>query len=123
MTVEYEGFISTFEAKNTFQNDCAVYQIYLPFLYYTEMKKRDNLAINDINCCYLWRQKIRGGLKIRIYQYIFTDPYAMSSIRLLKSAEYTINKNMSLHHKCNRLGLDWIIKSNPAALNKRYPNV
>ena len=68
-------------------------------------------------------------------QYInFIDPHGIRYERhgseklnfsiKIKEIEQALNRyDMSLHHKCNRLLLDWIIKSNPAALNKRYPNV
>ena len=93
MTIENDGNISIFEAKNRFRKDFAVYQIYLPFLYYTENKKIKNLAIKDINCCYLLRDKKAASSTIRIYQYTFDEPYDMTSIRLLKSAEYAIYQN------------------------------
>lgn len=93
MTTEKDGIISIFEAKNNFPDDFAVYQIYLPFLYYTEMKAEHKLQIKKINCCYFLRKKEKNGSTIRVYQYTFKDPYSMDSIKLIKNCEYKIKEN------------------------------
>ena len=92
MTVEENGVVTVFEAKNGFPKDFAVSQIYLPFLYYMKHKE-DGLAISDINACYLLREKNNTGSTIRLYKYTFDDPYDMSSISLIKNAEYRIVRN------------------------------
>ncbi len=93
MTMENNGVLSIFEAKSNFPEDFAVYQIYLPFLYYTEMKKKHKLKIRGINCCYLLRKQEGDHSKIRIYKYRFQEPYNMASIRLETNCEYEIIEN------------------------------
>jgi hypothetical protein len=92
LTVEYSGVVTVFEGKNDFPKDFAVYQLYFPFLYYYELKKENRLAIKEINCCYLLREKKKDGSKIKIYKYTFENPYDMSSIKLLKNAQYNLVK-------------------------------
>jgi hypothetical protein len=90
MTMEYRGVVTIFEGKNNFPEDFAVYQIFHPFLYYHHLKTTNQLAINEINCCYLLRKRVDGASIIKIYNYTFTDPLNMSSIKLLKSAQYNL---------------------------------
>ena len=90
LTIEHSDEVTIFEAKNGFQSEFAVYQIYLPFLYYYERNKTENLGIKKINCCYLLRKKVGDVSYTRIYQYDFTDPYDMTSIKFIKSKEYKI---------------------------------
>ncbi len=92
MTAEENGIVTVFEAKNGFPKDFAVSQIYLPFLYYTKHKK-EGLAISDLNACYLLRRQTSTGSIIRLYKYTFTEPYDMSSLSLIKNAEYRIVRN------------------------------
>ena len=90
LTLEHEGEITVFEAKNDFPTDFAVYQIYLSFLNYYQKNKSQDLGIKKINCCYLLRTVVDFNKVIRIYQYEFTDPLNMASINLVKSAEYIL---------------------------------
>ncbi len=94
MTVEANKNICIFEAKkergNKFRADFAVYQIYLPFLYYLEKEKLD---VQQINCCYLLQQDIEGDAVIRLYLYKFQDPKNMASIQLERCVEYTLEKS------------------------------
>ena len=93
MTIESNGNVYTFEAKNNFPKDFNVSQLYLPFLYYHENKKQ-GLAIKNLYPCYLLRKKNKNGDSVvRLYKYSFTDPYEMSSITLLDSVEYQIIKS------------------------------
>lgn len=91
-TTEYNGRVTIFECKNGFPKDFAVYQLYFPFLYYYQLKETNQLAIKDIDGCYLLREKTPTIAKIRMYRYTFSDPYDMSSIRLCKSAQYNLIK-------------------------------
>ena len=92
MTIENNGDVYTFEAKNKFPQDFNVSQLYLQFLYYHE-KKKQGLAIKNLYPCYLLRGKNKNGDSVvRIYKYSFTCPYEMSSITLLDSVEYQIIK-------------------------------
>lgn len=90
LTTEYNRIITTFEGKNNFPTNFAIYQIYLPFLYYTNLKKENKLKVKDINCCYLLRKKMYGNSIIRIYNYTFRNPLDMTSIRLIKCAQYNL---------------------------------
>ena len=93
MTIESNGSVFTFEAKNNFPQDFNVSQLYLPFLCYHE-KKKQGLAIKKLYPCYLLRKKNKNGDSVvRLYKYSFTDPYEMSSITLLDSVEYQIIKS------------------------------
>ncbi len=92
LTTEYNGIVTTFEGKNNFPENFAVYQLYFPFLYYQNLKKENKLKISDINCCYLLRKQEQGTSILRIYKYTFANEKDLSSIKLLKSAEYHLIK-------------------------------
>ncbi len=92
LTTEYNGIVTVFEGKNNFPKNFAVYQIYFPFLYYYNLKRAKELSINNINCCYLLRKKENGQSITRIYQYTFQNPSDMTSIKLVKSAQYNLIK-------------------------------
>ncbi len=93
LTTEYNGMVTVFEGKNNFPSDFAVYQLYFPFLYYYNLMNVNRLDIKEINCCYLLRKKEKGESLIRIYQYTFEDPNYISSIKLLKNAQYNLKKH------------------------------
>ncbi len=40
--------------------------------------------------CYLLRHRIDGSSVLRIFNYTFSNPQDMTSIQLLKNAEYTL---------------------------------
>ncbi len=84
MTMENDGVVTIFEAKNDFHDDFSVYQLFHPFLYYHQLKQKQNIAIKDVNCCYL----LREDKKLRVYLYTFADLAQIESIKLLKSCEY-----------------------------------
>jgi hypothetical protein len=91
-TFEYRGDVTVFEAKNGFPDDFAVYQLYHPYKYYHEMKKRKNIDVKNVNCCYVLRRFIKGRSVTRFYLYTFDDLLDMTSLKLLKCREYTIQK-------------------------------
>ena len=92
LTTEYNGVITVFEGKNNFPENFAVYQLYFPFLYYHNLKETNKLEVKNINCCYLLRKKIDEKSIIRIYQYTFSNPVDMTSIKLIKNAQYNLIK-------------------------------
>ncbi len=92
LTTEYNGIVTVFEGKNNFPENFAVYQIYFPFLFYFNLKNSNKLNINNINCCYLLREKKKEGSTIKIYQYTFENPLDMTSIKLIKNAQYNLIK-------------------------------
>ncbi len=92
LTTEYNGMVTIFEGKNNFPENFAVYQLYFPFLYYYNLQIANELKISDINCCYLLRKKENSQSTIRIYQYTFENPLDITSIKLLKNAQYNLIK-------------------------------
>lgn len=82
LTLEFNGTISIFEAKNGEPKDFNIYQIYHPFLYYHSSK----LPINKIICCYL----VRKAERLKLWAYTFSEPLCLDSIVFLKSREYVL---------------------------------
>jgi len=91
-TLELNGDVTIIEGKNGFPTDFAVYQIFFPFLYYEQLKEKNDLDIKRINCCYLLRKKINNNSIIRIYNYTFDNPKDITSIKILKSKQYNLVK-------------------------------
>ena len=57
LTIEYQGKITIFEAKNGEPPDFNVFQLFNPYRYYLQaIEKSDKVSIN---CCYLLREKDR----------------------------------------------------------------
>ena len=83
-TLEYQGQITVFEAKNGEPLDFNVFQLFNPFRYY----RRETVELEgvSIQCCYLLRQDDR----LRLYLYAFDDPQRPGSIRLVRNAEYNL---------------------------------
>lgn len=92
MTLELNGTVTIFEAKNNFSKDFAIYQIFHPFLYYRLMNEKHNLNIQEINCCYILKEKFDRYTKIRMYLYTFINQSIISSIKLIKCKEYNLTK-------------------------------
>ena len=90
LTIEYQGTIGVFEAKNGQPDNFAIYQIYHPFLYYYEAKKDKNIndKLKKIICVYLVRNTKTND--IHLWAYTFSNPYDISSIKFLKSATYQL---------------------------------
>jgi len=90
LTMELRGVITIFEGKNGFPENFAVYQLFHPFKYYSKLKKEKKLNVKQITCCYILRKKERGSSILRLYNYAFKDENNMSSIKLLKNAQYIL---------------------------------
>ncbi len=90
LTIEYNGLVTVFEGKNSFAKDFAIYQIYHPFLYFSKLKKTNKLPIKQISTCYILRKKINNKSILRLYNYTFEDENDITSIKLLKSAQYNL---------------------------------
>lgn len=82
LTLEFDGTIGIFEAKNGTPNDFNIYQIYHPFLYY----HNSNLPIKNIICCYL----VRNENSLKLFAYTFEKALQLDSIKFLKSKEYIL---------------------------------
>ena len=62
LTVEHEGEVTFFEAKNGNPRDFNVFQLFHPYRYYLKVKSDDGLAVKTIRGCYLVRhRRVRGG--------------------------------------------------------------
>ncbi|MDY5049845.1 MAG: hypothetical protein SPF17_00325 [Candidatus Mucispirillum faecigallinarum] len=85
LTIEYQGIIGIFEAKNGNINNFNVYQLFYPYLYY----KLSNLAYNGIKCIYLVRTKIDDISEIKLWEYEFKD-IELNSIKHIKSKKYIL---------------------------------
>ena len=91
-TMELRGVITIFEGKNGFPENFAVYQLFHPFKYYSILKEKKKLDVEQITCCYVLRKKERESSVLRLYNYTFEDENYMSSIKLLKNAQYNLIK-------------------------------
>ncbi|MDP2276778.1 MAG: hypothetical protein Q8K51_00990 [Nitrospirota bacterium] len=92
LTMELHGVVTIFEGKNGFPKDFAVYQLFHPFKYYSMLKHEKKLEVEMITCCYVLRKRDRGNSVLRLYNYTFEDENDMSSIKILKSAQYNMIK-------------------------------
>ena len=86
LTIEHQGKITIFEAKNGESPDFNVFQLFNPYRYYLQAIEESKMF--SINCCYLLRQDDR----LRLYLYAFDDDRNPGSIRLLRNAEYILVK-------------------------------
>lgn len=92
LTMELHRIITIFEGKNGFPEDFAVYQLFHPFKYYSLLKKKNKLDMKMITCCYILRKRDKDTSILRLYNYTFEDENDMSSIKLLKNAQYNLIK-------------------------------
>lgn len=84
LTIEHQGKITVFEAKNGEPPDFNVFQLFNPYRYY--LQAIEGTKMFSINCCYLLRQDDR----LRLYLYAFDDDRIPGSIRLIRNAEYIL---------------------------------
>ena len=92
LTMELRGVITIFEGKNGFPENFAIYQLFHPFKYYSVLKEKEELDVKQITCCYVLRKRERGSSVLRLYNYTFEDENNISSIKLLKNAQYNLIK-------------------------------
>ncbi|NQS99063.1 MAG: hypothetical protein HQ591_11460 [candidate division Zixibacteria bacterium] len=92
LTMEYFSNVTIFEAKNGIPLDFAVYQLFNPNYYYNRIKRKGELNIREISCCYILREKRNNISMIRIYLYKFEDPNQMKSIKLINCAQYNLKQ-------------------------------
>ena len=98
MTVEHEGHITVFEAKNwsAKRSDFAVYQLFLPYHLYSRKAEHD-ARIKSIDCCYLVRKPLNksqgGGSEIEVRRYTFDDPTDILSIRCLDAQRWRLKRD------------------------------
>ncbi len=94
LTIEHEGIVNVFEAKNGDIDNFNVTQIYYPFLYYYNAKLNNNFKdkIKTINCVYLLKYKENNNTVLKLYKYTFDNPEEITSIKLLDSKKYILIK-------------------------------
>jgi hypothetical protein len=96
LTLEFNGHVTVFEGKNTppasWLENCNILQLYNPFRYYYNLRQENKLKITKLSACYLIRRKQKENSNVRLYNYTFTDPLDLSSVKLLKKREYRLNK-------------------------------
>ena len=90
LTMELRSVITIFEGKNGFPENFAIYQLFHPFKYYSTLKNEKKLKIEQITCCYILRKRERGRSVLRLYNYTFEEEDDMTSIKLLKNAQYNL---------------------------------
>jgi hypothetical protein len=93
LTLENNGCVTVFEAKNSSKKwieTFNIYQIYNPFRYYYELELTKKLGIKKINCCYLIRKKESDRSVIRLYLYEFLNHKDVTTLKLLKKREYSL---------------------------------
>jgi len=95
MTLEYQRVVTVIEGKNKFPPDFAVYQIYFPFRYYHILNEKHNLNLEQVQACYILRQRRASQSTLRFYLYTFDETDNMASIRLTKKAEYVLLRRSS----------------------------
>lgn len=92
LTTEYLGEVTIFEGKNKFPNDFAIYQLFHPFIRFRQLREDKHLNVSEINCCYLCRNKKKNDSVIRLYLYTFENSQDISSLKLVKNAQYRLLK-------------------------------
>lgn len=94
LTIEYQGTIGVFEAKNGDHTSFAVYQLFHPFLYYHHARHDSQLAerIGEIVGVYLIRRTQQDHTLLDLRAYTFTDPLDITSIMLKKAHGYRLVK-------------------------------
>lgn len=94
LTIEFQGTVGVFEAKNGVPDSFSVYQLYHPFLYYYNANKQNELKgkIKNVFCVYVVRETAKDGDVIKLWAYTFTRQTDITSIKFVKSAAYKLIK-------------------------------
>jgi len=90
LTMEYNGMVTVFEGKNGLPKNFAVYQLFHPFKYFSNIKKENKLPIKQITACYILRYRENSHSHLRLYNYTFKNENNICSIELLKNAQYNL---------------------------------
>lgn len=94
LTIEFEGTIGVFEAKNGTPDSFSIYQVYHPFLYYHNIKQKPEMSrkVKEIICTYVVKNIEEEITKLRLWAYTFENPTDITSIKFIKSACYILKK-------------------------------
>lgn len=92
LTIEFDGIIGVFEAKNGTLDSFSIYQLYHPFLYYYNANMTGSLngKVKEIYGIYVVRKKENNFDVLRLWSYTFENPLNINSIKLVKSAIYKL---------------------------------
>jgi len=90
LTIEFQGTIGIFEAKNGKPDSFSVYQLYHPFLYYHNAKDTIKGKIKEIYGVYVVREKLKTDDILKLWAYTFSKPLDITSIKFIKSASYKL---------------------------------
>jgi hypothetical protein len=90
LTIEYQGIVAVFEAKNGKPKNFNIFQIYHPFLYYFQA---NIFQVKEIFCVYYVRETTKLGTYLSFWKYTFENPRYVNSIKCLDSARYKLIKN------------------------------
>lgn len=92
LTIEYQGTVGVFEAKNGKPDSFSVYQLYHPFLYFHNANQHKTVdgRIKEILCVYLVRQKQKNGDVLKLWEYTFSEPTDITSMKFIKSVAYKL---------------------------------
>ncbi len=93
LTIEFNGIIGVFEAKNKIHNNFAVYQLYHPFLYYYNADKAHpdiKGKIKEIYGVFVVREEQKNQDILSLWCYTFECPLEITSIKLTKSSAYRL---------------------------------
>lgn len=94
LTIEFQGVIGVFEAKNGTPKSFSVYQLYHPFLYYHNANNQTELKgkIKNVFGVYVVRETAKDGDILKLRAYTFDCPTDITSIKFVKSAAYKLVK-------------------------------
>lgn len=94
LTIEFQGIVGVFEAKNGKPDSFSVYQLYHPFLYFYNANSDETVhgQIKQIYGVYLVREKSADGDILNLWKYTFSRPKDITSIQFVKSASYKLIK-------------------------------
>lgn len=94
LTIEFQGVIGVFEAKNGTPKSFSVYQLYHPFLYYHNANNQTELKgkIKNVFGVYVVRETAKDGDILKLWAYTFDCPTDITSIKFVKSAAYKLVK-------------------------------
>lgn len=92
LTIEQNGIVGIFEAKNGTPKDFSIYQLYYPYLYYHNAKENPELLLNikEIIAIYLVHNNIGNSTTLKMWAYTFLNPYDITTMHFIKSCAYRL---------------------------------
>lgn len=90
LTLEYLGEVSICEGKNGRPADFAVYQLYHPFRYFSNLQVGKGMAIRTVSGVLVNRYREDGHTLVELRKYRFKEAQRLDSIDLEKAARYRL---------------------------------